>query len=117
MFHAGRASATIESFAFDLVTLTGEPNSVCEGDSGGPSFLTSAGGQSEVIGVHYGVQHQATCDGFQYDTAVHLFAAGVAERVVKADVASLYPSLPVLCQTGSGETMWGVTASGRNNAR
>ena len=25
--------------------------------------------------------------------ALHLFAAGVAQRVVKADVASLYPSL------------------------
>jgi len=33
-------------------------------------------------------------DGTQHDgAALHLFAAGVAKRVVKADVASLYPSL------------------------
>src|SRR4029453_6155645 len=33
-------------------------------------------------------------DGSQHEgAALHLFAAGVAERIVKADVASLYPSL------------------------
>lgn len=33
-------------------------------------------------------------DGTQHEgAALHLFAAGVAERIVKADVASLYPSL------------------------
>jgi DNA polymerase, archaea type len=35
-----------------------------------------------------------TSDGTEHTgAALHLFAAGVAERVVKADVASLYPSL------------------------
>ncbi|MEO8548407.1 MAG: DNA polymerase domain-containing protein [Kofleriaceae bacterium] len=36
----------------------------------------------------------ATSDGTEHSgAALHLFAAGVARRVVKADVASLYPSL------------------------
>jgi DNA polymerase elongation subunit (family B) len=37
---------------------------------------------------------RATSDGTQHTgAALHLFAAGVAHRVVKADVSSLYPSL------------------------
>src|SRR5205823_138120 len=38
--------------------------------------------------------------GFHEGGAVHLFAEGVAEQVVKADVASLYPSLMRTFQIG-----------------
>jgi DNA polymerase I len=37
--------------------------------------------------------HQAGDDTPHSGAALHLYAAGVAERIVKADVASLYPSL------------------------
>ena len=37
--------------------------------------------------------HQDTAHGQHEGGAVHLFATGIAEHVVKADVASLYPSL------------------------
>jgi DNA polymerase elongation subunit (family B) len=40
--------------------------------------------------------------------AVHLFAAGVAERVVKADVASLYPSLMRAFRVGPESDRLGV---------
>src|SRR5262249_30007696 len=40
--------------------------------------------------------------------AVHLFAAGVAERVVKADVASLYPSLMRAFRVGPARDRLGV---------
>jgi DNA polymerase elongation subunit (family B) len=40
--------------------------------------------------------------------AVHLFATGVAERVVKADVASLYPSLMRTFQVGPASDRLGV---------
>jgi DNA polymerase elongation subunit (family B) len=40
--------------------------------------------------------------------AVHLFAAGVAERVVKADVASLYPSLMRAFRVGPASDRLGV---------
>ncbi len=44
-------------------------------------------------------QHSAE-DGLHEGGAVHLFATGVAEHVVKADVASLYPSLMRTFQIG-----------------
>ncbi len=43
--------------------------------------------------------------------AVHLFATGVAERVVKADVASLYPSLMCTFQIGPARDRLGVLLS------
>ncbi|GER86962.1 DNA polymerase [Dictyobacter vulcani] len=39
-------------------------------------------------------------DGMHEGGAVHLFAAGIAEQVVKADVASLYPSIMRTFQIG-----------------
>ncbi len=41
----------------------------------------------------YQAARQSAEDGLHEGGAVHLFAEGVAEHVVKADVASLYPSL------------------------
>ncbi|GCE03932.1 DNA polymerase domain-containing protein [Dictyobacter aurantiacus] len=41
----------------------------------------------------YRAAQQSAEDGLHEGGAVHLFASGIAEQVVKADVASLYPSL------------------------
>lgn len=47
-------------------------------------------------------------DGLHEGGAVHLFATGVAEHVVKADVASLYPSLMRTFQIGPASDRLGV---------
>jgi DNA polymerase elongation subunit (family B) len=52
--------------------------------------------------------HQAG-DGTPHSgAALHLFAAGVAHRVVKADVASLYPSLMRACRIGPSRDRLGA---------
>ncbi|HEY4389529.1 MAG TPA: DNA polymerase domain-containing protein, partial [Ktedonobacteraceae bacterium] len=48
---------------------------------------------------HQGTRQNATVE-LHEGGAVHLFAAGIAEHVVKADVASLYPSLMRTFQIG-----------------
>ncbi len=48
---------------------------------------------------HQGIRQNATIE-IHEGGAVHLFAAGIAEHVVKADVASLYPSLMRTFQIG-----------------
>jgi DNA polymerase I len=59
--------------------------------------------------------HQAQRQAGEYTMheggAVHLFAAGIAERVVKADVASLYPSLMRTFQIGPACDHLGVLLS------
>ncbi len=51
----------------------------------------------------------AVSDGTEHSgAALHLFAAGVAHRVVKADVASLYPSLMRSFQIGPAQDRLGV---------
>jgi len=51
----------------------------------------------------------ATSDGTEHSgAALHLFAAGVAERIVKADVASLYPSLMRSFQIGPARDTLGA---------
>jgi DNA polymerase I len=50
-------------------------------------------------------------DGLHVGGAVHLFAEGVAEQVVKADVASLYPSLMRTFQIGPSCDRLGVLLS------
>ncbi|MEP6864391.1 MAG: DNA polymerase domain-containing protein [Deltaproteobacteria bacterium] len=50
-----------------------------------------------------------TSDGTEHSgAALHLFAAGVAERIVKADVASLYPSLMRSFQIGPSRDTLGA---------
>jgi DNA polymerase I len=56
-------------------------------------------------------RHSADQDsgqGLHEGGAVHLFAEGVAEHVVKADVASLYPSLMRIYQIGPASDRLGV---------
>ncbi|CAN5633208.1 DNA polymerase domain-containing protein [soil metagenome] len=51
----------------------------------------------------------AVSDGTEHSgAALHLFAAGVAQRVVKADVASLYPSLMRSFEIGPAQDRLGV---------
>ena len=59
----------------------------------GAALPRQAAGQPAETGLHEG-------------GAVHLFAEGVAEHVVKADVASLYPSLMRTFQIGPPVTGW-----------
>src|SRR5205085_9692766 len=54
---------------------------------------------------------QLSEDGLHEGGAVHLFAEGVAEHVVKADVASLYPSLMRTFQIGPACDRLGVLLS------
>src|SRR5438128_1226316 len=56
-------------------------------------------------------QSQAGENGLHEGGAVHLFAEGVAEHVVKADVASLYPSLMRTFQIGPACDRLGVLLS------
>src|SRR5258708_34968636 len=44
-------------------------------------------------GMHLPRKDENAAQGMLEGGAVHLFATGIAEHVVKADVASLYPSL------------------------
>ena len=52
--------------------------------------------------------HQAGDGTVHSGAALHLFAAGVAQRVVKADVASLYPSLMRVYRIGPSRDHLGV---------
>jgi DNA polymerase elongation subunit (family B) len=55
---------------------------------------------------------RAMSDGTQHSgAALHLFAAGVAHRIVKADVASLYPSLMRQYRIGPASDRLGVLVS------
>ncbi len=56
-------------------------------------------------------QAQQSGDGLHEGGAVHLFAEGIAEHVVKADVASLYPSLMRTYQIGPASDRLGVLLS------
>jgi DNA polymerase I len=62
--------------------------------------------------------HQAG-DGTEHSgAALHLFASGVAQRIVKADVASLYPSLMRAHRIGPSRSVAGAGGSvGRAEAR
>jgi DNA polymerase I len=55
--------------------------------------------------------HNATRQDPHTGAALHLFAAGVAERVVKADVASLYPSLMRAYRIGPSRDYLGAMIS------
>jgi DNA polymerase, archaea type len=55
--------------------------------------------------------NQSSSNGMHEGGAVHLFAEGVAEHVVKADVASLYPSLMRTYQIGPACDHLGVLLS------
>jgi DNA polymerase elongation subunit (family B) len=59
----------------------------------------------------YQAAQQSIEDGLHEGGAVHLFATGVAEHVVKADVASLYPSLMRTFQIGPSCDHLGVLLS------
>ncbi|MBV9228253.1 MAG: ribonuclease H-like domain-containing protein [Chloroflexi bacterium] len=59
----------------------------------------------------YKAAQQSAEDGLHEGGAVHLFATGVAEYVVKADVASLYPSLMRTFQIGPSCDRLGVLLS------
>ncbi|GCE11505.1 DNA polymerase domain-containing protein [Tengunoibacter tsumagoiensis] len=59
----------------------------------------------------YQAAKQSAEDGLHEGGAVHLFAEGVAEHVVKADVASLYPSLMRTFQIGPACDRLGVLLS------
>lgn len=52
--------------------------------------------------------HQESDGTVHSGAALHLFATGVAERIVKADVASLYPSLIRVYQIGPARDRLGV---------
>jgi DNA polymerase I len=54
---------------------------------------------------------QDSGQGLHEGSAVHLFAEGIAEHVVKADVASLYPSLMRIYQIGPACDRLGVLLS------
>ncbi len=56
-------------------------------------------------------QQGSSAEGLHEGGAVHLFATGVAEHVVKADVASLYPSLMRTFQIGPACDRLGVLLS------
>lgn len=65
----------------------------------------------EGAALPYAASSQNTREGLHEGGAVHLFAEGVAEHVVKADVASLYPSLMRTYQIGPSCDRLGVLLS------
>jgi V8-like Glu-specific endopeptidase len=74
------ASGVIDSLGlFDLVSIQGTANDICEGDSGGPSFQAG-----QVVGVHYGSQGSGACSGEQYDTNVAFYAASFVDPIIMA---------------------------------
>ncbi len=65
----------------------------------------------EGAALPYAAASQSAGEGLHEGGAVHLFAEGVAEHVVKADVASLYPSLMRTYQIGPACDRLGVLLS------
>ncbi len=65
----------------------------------------------EGAALPYAASSQNAGEGLHEGGAVHLFAEGVAEHVVKADVASLYPSLMRTYQIGPSCDRLGVLLS------
>ncbi|HVB26038.1 MAG TPA: DNA polymerase domain-containing protein [Ktedonobacteraceae bacterium] len=65
----------------------------------------------EGAALPYAASSQNSGEGLHEGGAVHLFAEGVAEHVVKADVASLYPSLMRTYQIGPSCDRLGVLLS------
>jgi DNA polymerase I len=63
------------------------------------------------VALPYRASTTSAEDGLHAGGAVHLFAEGVAEQVVKADVASLYPSLMRTFQIGPSCDRLGVLLS------
>ena len=65
----------------------------------------------EGAALPYDAANQSSGEGLHEGGAVHLFAEGVAEHVVKADVASLYPSLMRTYKIGPACDRLGVLLS------
>ncbi len=65
----------------------------------------------EGAALPYDAANQSSGEGLHEGGAVHLFAEGVAEHVVKADVASLYPSLMRTYKIGPSCDRLGVLLS------
>jgi len=100
-------TATIDSVLFDLISIQGSANDICEGDSGGPSLQSG-----QVVGVHYGQHNAGGCSGEEYDTVVQLYAADFVDPIINAADPGWLMIPDAGPGSGSGGKGCGCTGSG-----
>lgn len=84
-------------------TATTRAPALCEGDSGGPSFL-NVNGSEVLVGIHSHVEHVRTCTGKMFDTRVDLYVESFIDPLIReVDPGFLESQSPLEGDTGAAD--------------
>ena len=112
-------SINIASVDAEHMTYTDHTHAMCEGDSGGPSFIKRDDGTEVVVGIHSFVKGTCTA-GTGYDTRIDVYAASYIDDFIKKSDPNFHIDVAPAPDAGgtddAGATSSATTPASADNA-